>query len=391
MELLRRLNAFCFASQIIIGGFIFLPSSINAQSYCTPDFSNGCSPNITIKTVNIQGETTLLDNSNSGCSSGSYGDFTSLTAPDLEQGNTYAIQIGTDYNLYWQIDVRGWLDLNNNGTFEESEEILTTFGQNLAPTYGTSNGMAGSNTSFNYTVPASTPTGDYRMRIRLLYNSTQVSTMDACTQYMFGESEDYMIHIGTYTPTPTCNGAPDAGIISSNESLDLCPDEDFILSATGSSNDLGVTLQWQQRIPAGTGTWTDISGATGTTLTVSGITDNTDYRLVTTCTPTSDNSTSNTLTVNLKPSTECGTSDINQQNTTILKIYPNPAKDKVIIENNGSDDVQAVSIYNIVGDLMLSQENINNIDVSHLTQGTYFITIQFKNGENSIRKLEIIK
>ncbi|MCC6720747.1 MAG: T9SS type A sorting domain-containing protein [Bacteroidia bacterium] len=68
-------------------------------------------------------------------------------------------------------------------------------------------------------------------------------------------------------------------------------------------------------------------------------------------------------------------------NQTNLKIYPNPAKDMILIESNNVIDKYTIS--DISGRIMLS-ENLKSesskIDISMLIAGTYFISIYTNNG-----------
>ncbi len=60
-----------------------------------------------------------------------------------------------------------------------------------------------------------------------------------------------------------------------------------------------------------------------------------------------------------------------------LRIYPNPAIDKVIIDYSGQSDIK-MQVYNMIGELMLQEElhnNNNEIDISTLSTGLYIIKV----------------
>ena len=57
----------------------------------------------------------------------------------------------------------------------------------------------------------------------------------------------------------------------------------------------------------------------------------------------------------------------------IIKVYPNPVKDKLFISGNKTPI--AVSIYNVLGKEVLSIKNTNNINVQALPSGVYMIRI----------------
>lgn len=64
-----------------------------------------------------------------------------------------------------------------------------------------------------------------------------------------------------------------------------------------------------------------------------------------------------------------------------FNIYPNPVNDRLMIET--SEDVKEVNIYNILGVAVYSTNNFvqNEINVSDLSEGIYFINIKTDRGE----------
>ncbi len=68
------------------------------------------------------------------------------------------------------------------------------------------------------------------------------------------------------------------------------------------------------------------------------------------------------------------------------KIYPNPANNNLIIENNIA--IKNIKIFNVNGEILINKDNINskfiNLNISHLNKGLYIIQEEFK--ENIIRK-----
>ena len=73
--------------------------------------------------------------------------------------------------------------------------------------------------------------------------------------------------------------------------------------------------------------------------------------------------------------TYLGTNDLTKSK---IMVYPNPAKDFVII--NSSEKVESVSVYDNLGRL-IKIENQNKIDLSKLLKGNYLIKIKTKTGE----------
>ena len=99
----------------------------------------------------------------------------------------------------------------------------------------------------------------------------------------------------TLAEFPNCSGTPTGGNASSSISSVCNNTTPFTLNVTGSTVAASLTWQWQQSVDGGT-TWTNITGATGQTLAVTGISATTQYRRVTTCSGNSANSAAVTVT-----------------------------------------------------------------------------------------------
>jgi surface protein len=69
----------------------------------------------------------------------------------------------------------------------------------------------------------------------------------------------------------------------------------------------------------------------------------------------------------------CPTASIDDQNQLDISIYPNPTNDKLFIQ--GLSDATKVSIYNVLGKLVLSQTISKEIDVKQLSKGVYILKI----------------
>jgi hypothetical protein len=66
-----------------------------------------------------------------------------------------------------------------------------------------------------------------------------------------------------------------------------------------------------------------------------------------------------------------------------IKIYPNPANNEIIIENNGVA-IQEITLYNSIGQAMAHLSNLgkqrNEINISELSPGIYFIGLKTDKG-----------
>ncbi|MBX9449146.1 MAG: hypothetical protein KL787_05265 [Taibaiella sp.] len=87
---------------------------------------------------------------------------------------------------------------------------------------------------------------------------------------------------------------------------DVCPDVAFAVVNSGTMLATGVTREWQQRVPSGTGEWVTIEGVGSINYTnTDGITEATDYRCIVTCDATGETDTTNEITIDLTPVAEC--------------------------------------------------------------------------------------
>ncbi len=69
-------------------------------------------------------------------------------------------------------------------------------------------------------------------------------------------------------------------------------------------------------------------------------------------------------------------------------VYPNPANDIINIEGV---NISIVNIYNNVGQLVITQENANSINISSLNAGVYMINIITEDGDTLVKKVVVRK
>jgi len=119
-----------------------------------------------------------------------YADFTHLNMPLTVGNNAISLTAGGSYSEHWAV----WLDTNNNGTFEVSEQLLT--------------GLSGAGTVVgNLTIDNTLVGTTTRMRVVMKYGSAPTT---ACGSIGDGEAEDYMVTIvdsGNVAPVAQANGA----------------------------------------------------------------------------------------------------------------------------------------------------------------------------------------
>jgi len=120
--------------------------------------------------------------------------------------------------------IRIWVDWNNNGTFEDSEEVH-------AASYATVFTQTG---SFN--IPSGTLPGNYRMRVRSRWGNN-VSAITACGAYSYGQALDFTLVVTPASTPPPCTN--DAGTISGG--ADMCVGASLSLTSDGDSGGVWST------------------------------------------------------------------------------------------------------------------------------------------------------
>lgn len=170
---------------------------------------------------------------NSGCGTNGYNSFASpvFTA---QLGSTYNFSATTGSGMYNE-SFAMWIDLNNNGFFEASEQLVTK-GANMTHT-GT------------VTIPVTALSGTNRkMRIRCAYaltvNSNSLAATDACVSGLgsgYGETEDYNITL-LCDPVPVI---PSLTVTASNTLV--CAGGTVNITASGAT-----TYTWTGSITNGT-------------------------------------------------------------------------------------------------------------------------------------------
>ena len=256
--------------------------------YCTPS-ATYAGTNHTTGVVTTGGISNISKTSGDAVTSTGYSNYSSDTlsaVPSASIGFTVNTNpSGSNCNLAI------WVDWNQNGVFETSEREFYS---------NTSSGAKLFTGSF--TVPAAAAGGLRRMRVRSVYYYSSYYTytdVPACGVVDWGEAEDYTFKV----IIPELCGVVDAGTISAVSSI--CPSVSFTISNTGGTVASGMPITWESSTDFGT-TWTTITGAsTPSYIVASGITANTQFRSIYTCTGTGNADTSNVLTVNVSPFTDC--------------------------------------------------------------------------------------
>ena len=246
--------------------------------------------NVTLGTLN-NSSTCATTAPGSGSVNQRYSNYSTLAPTVLYTGatNPLSVQVGTCGGNYgnW---TKVYIDYNHDGSFTGvGEEVYSSTTYTTGPHFEIG----------SITIPSTATTGVTGMRV-INVETTSSLSVNPCGTYGWGETEDYLIDIQT---PPTCAGTPSLATVSGPVSV--CPNASFNVSATGYSQGLGITYQWETAAGS-TNAWSPIAGATNPYLTVTGgITGAMDYHLITTCSNGGAQDVSNTTTVATMPFYVC--------------------------------------------------------------------------------------
>src|SRR5690554_207811 len=148
--------------------------------YCTPVYT---STSDYLSSISSVGAISNINYSATSQPAGGYADETNTTLV------TYANQefdLNTTY-VGGNNTVNVWIDWNGNGTFEESEKF--------GPTSG------GADQSLVISVPENTNNGDYRMRVRGVYDYSGTTDPGPCSSESYGSAIDFTVNV---VDAPSC-------------------------------------------------------------------------------------------------------------------------------------------------------------------------------------------
>ena len=262
-----------YAALLALG--VGLVGQAKAQCLTSTTPNNDCSYGDAINSFTLNSISTV---GNNGCSSGSGYSFFSSPVRTLTAGNSYSFSVNCGTSI-WVEGFAMWIDLNNNGQYETSEQVYASSG-------------TGNNFSGTITIPSNAAiANNIKMRTMCAWNAT-IASNAACTSFLgggYGETEDYNINI---VAPPPCSGTPAPGNTLSTLTTVCNNTTSFTLSLQNATTGTGVTYQWQSS--ANNSTWSNINLATSSTLTTTQST-NTYYRCQVTC--SGNTGTSNSILI----------------------------------------------------------------------------------------------
>lgn len=246
---------------LLLFGLLLLGWQSNAQNYCV---SGG--PTLAFDT-NVQSVDLIGENTNIaylGCQAGGLGEIgvedQTAQVADLVVGNTYNIDIqfgSCGGSFPWAGEL--WIDYNRNFVFDPGESIGVDTG----------NG-AGALSSYTFTVPAGSINGSTRLRVMQWEGGA--NPLDPCATFSYGSVTDFGISISGGVDI-LCDFPFNPSLVqtfdtSAEFSWDVAPD---------ASNGYVWEVYAQNADPAVDASLANGSFPVGTTGTVTGLTDLTDY------------------------------------------------------------------------------------------------------------------
>ena len=166
---------------------IVFPQSSNI--YCSSGSGFNLSSNIEL--VKLVGDNDSIVNNTTGqCDQ--YEDYTNSFITSLTSGQSYSVEIGLSAcdGVYNQDASSVFIDWNNDGDFDDTDEFIDSTILSLSPSLHT----------INFTVPSNAQTGVKRMRVVSWYNDIPNSACQqggglSFSQPWFGATEDYSVFI----------------------------------------------------------------------------------------------------------------------------------------------------------------------------------------------------
>lgn len=250
-------------------------------------------------------------NSKVSGSNGGYADFTGTTW-SLNKGTAYSITLtpgftSTTYNEYWRI----WVDLNGDGDFGDSGELI----------YDSGSASSAVRTG-SMTIPTSATATTTRMRVSMKYNAAPTE----CEAFAYGEVEDYTVSLdGAAASCGTASGLSASSVTYSSATLNW--------GAVSGATSYNVQYR------AGTsGSWTSTS-STSTSKAITGLAASTTYQfqVQAVCSVTGSYSSVASFTTSAAPSGCSDPYESNNTSSSAAAISIN-ATTKALIGVNGDKD-----------------------------------------------------
>ncbi len=247
-------------------------AKLNAQSYCPQQATSTADDeifNVSIGTLNNSSNCTTTGGPGSILSM--YSNYTNLPATNLISGMVYTLSVtgGQCSGFAYSGNIYVWIDYNNNGLFTDPGEQVF----NAAGVFA----VLGTVYTNTVLIPLTATFATTRMRVTLVEGSVG----GPCTNFTWGEVEDYNVNIISNTP---CAGTPVSNTVVP-ATYSTCPillNPNLSLSTSYTVG--GITYQWQSSTVSPVGPYTPIANSTLQVAPVPTLNTTTWYQAVITCT-----------------------------------------------------------------------------------------------------------
>ncbi len=287
-----RARVVCNAGAPTFSNILYIITTANFYNcYCASGFTSLTGSDIgSFIFGNLNQTTSNAPAINNPLSTATYTNYKTLPTTTFFRGLSYPISVTqiNSFTTFGAAYAKVFLDINRNGLFETTEEILQ--GLTVNPTI-TPNGNI---ISGSYFIPTTMDTGVTGLRIVMFVGGTAISTV-ACNPTLFnGETEDYLVNV----QIPSfCTGMPNAGILSTSPTniINVCPSIPISIQTIGQTQLGGIDYIWQTSTDSLT--WTTTLDSTPSILTTapSALNGVIYYRLILRCDSTGQNDTTNNV------------------------------------------------------------------------------------------------
>lgn len=291
--------------------------------------------------------TTIIINTNNTCL-GTVSDYTSISG-NVTAGTAYNFSIKptiASSSCYRQ-DFGIWLDINNDKDFDDTNEFLGAF-----------DGVASCGAvTGSIIIPSSTLNGARRLRIRSVFNTSNLTSTNACTNFSAGEAEDYTLNVSNgVLPIELLNFKGRTNKNVNTLTWATASEKDnayFIIERSMNGQDFSKLAEVKG---AGTSNheinyaFDDVAPIQGTNY----------YRLIQV---DFDGKQSYSQTI-----------AVNRDNKITLSVYPNPTNGIIHI-TTGNNSEERIEVTNLMGEVVLKTtiNDAKSLDLGTLSAGIYVI------------------
>jgi hypothetical protein len=205
----------------------------NIEGYCLPTVTT-VDPDNAESGCNLDGikmfvlNTISADDGGDGCNTEpaggpkGYADRTDLSTvlSNLAGSNVYNLQAQVNWNGAVGVEaLSAWIDFNDDLVFEESERLIS----------GEFFSVFGELDNFELVIPVGANEGPHVLRVKAIDTSSDGDVLDPCSDYTFGETQDYTVDIQAVL------GIGDSAFVASNFTVITLPNNQFELSFNAST------------------------------------------------------------------------------------------------------------------------------------------------------------